>query len=379
MVPDWEKLKREHSLELVDGVRLQIERADTELIDPETFAKSLDASISATELLLAELARFGLLQISKKKHCSRCDALASAEDQAVGRCPRCDARYDELDEPFKITQVFKLPQGRRSRDISWLVTVHGMNTDGPWQQDFSWIIAKKLRYSAPILVFKYPILRAMTLFERTQRLASTDLGERLSLAAGQASQRAGELSPAPDVILHSYGTLLFSRLLLNDRFSDLRFNRVILAGSIVRPDYDWSRHVKSGRIAHVVNHCGDKDIAVFVAEFMMPNSGPSGRVGFQDSVVSNVRAPGYDHGSFFDLDHMRANLATDGAWARFLTAPAERIAGNEIMVRPHHWAPNPLAFPARITLKLFSVVLGPLFWFIFQAWAAIKAIVWAKS
>lgn len=379
MGPDWERLKREHSAELVDGVRLQIERADTELIDPEIFAKGLDANIDATKLLLAEVARLGLLLISEEKHCGHCGALATKEDQSVGRCPRCDVRYEELDEPFKIKQVFKLPQGRGSRDISWLITVHGMNTDGPWQQDFSWAIAKKLRYSAPILIFKYPILRAMTLFERTQRLASTDLGERLRLAAAQASQRVGELRPAPDVVLHSYGTLLFSRLLLDDRFSDLRFNRVILAGSIVRPDYNWSSHVKSGRIELVINHCGDKDNAVFIAEFMMPNSGPSGRIGFLDAVVSNVRAPGYDHGSFFELDRMRANLAPNGAWDRFLTAPAERIAGDEIMVRPHHWAANPLALPSRIALKISSVVLGPLFWFFFQGWAAIKAIVWAKS
>lgn len=379
MAPDWENLRREHSPELVDRVRLEIERADTELIDPEIFAKGLNASIDATTFLLAEVARLGLLLISEEKRCGQCGALASEEDQAVGRCPRCDTRYDELDEPFKNKQVFKLQQGRRSRDISWLVTVHGMNTDGPWQQDFSWAIAKKLRYSAPILIFKYPILRAMTLFERTQRLASTDLGERLRLAAAQASQRVGELSPAPDVVLHSYGTLLFSRLLLNNRFSDLRFNRVILAGSIVRPDYDWSSHVKSGRIKQVINHCGDRDNAVFVAEFMMPNSGPSGRVGFLDPVVTSVRAQGYDHGSFFDLDRMRANLEPNGAWDRFLTAPAERIAGDEIMVRPHQWAASPLALPSRITLAVSSVVLGPFFWLVFQGWAAIKAIVWAKS
>lgn len=378
MGPDWENLKRDHSPELVDGVRLQIRRADTELIDPEIFAKGLDASIDATKRLLAEVARLGLLLISEERHCGQCGALASEEDQVVGRCPRCDARYDELDEPFQIKQVFKLPQGRRSRDISWLVTVHGMNTDGPWQQDFSWAIAKKLRYSAPILIFKYPILRAMTLFERTQRLASTDLGEHLRLAATQASQRVGELSPAPDVVLHSYGTLLFSRLLLNDQFSDLRFNRVILAGSIVRPDYDWSSHVKSGRIEQVINHCGDQDYAVFVAEFMMPNSGPSGRVGFMDPVVSSVRAPGYDHGAFFDPDRMRANLAPNGAWDRFLTAPAERVAGDEIMATPHHWAAHPLALPSRIVLKMFSVILGPIFWMFFQVWAAIRAIVWAK-
>lgn len=379
MESDWDNLKREHSPELVDGVRLQIERADRELIDPEIFAKGLDASIDATKLLLAEVARLGLLLISEEKRCGQCCALASEEDQAVGRCPRCDARYEELDEPFKIKQVFNLPQGRRSRDISWLVTVHGMNTDGPWQQDFSWAIAKKLRYSAPILIFKYPILRAMTLFERTQQLASTNLGERLRLAAAQASQRVGELSPAPDVVLHSYGTLLFSRLLLDDRFSDLRFNRVILAGSIVRPDYDWSSHVRSGRIEQVINHCGDKDSAVFLAEFIMPNSGPSGRVGFLDPVVTSVRAQGYDHGTFFDIDRLRTNLATNGAWDRFLTAPAERIAGDEIMARPHCWAANPLALPSRIALKISSLVLGPLFWLFFQGWAAITAIVWAKS
>lgn len=376
--PDWTELERGYPAELVEGVRDTLERADSPVIDPALLGPQFHSDVATTTRLLEDVARLGLLATEEVKLCGNCGVLASAEDRAAGTCPSCGSRYQELDTPFRSKRVFKLPQGRESRDISWVVTAHGMNTDGPWQQDFSWLIANKLRYSAPVLILKYPVFRVMVLFERTQRLLVTDLGQRLEAAIGHARQRGDELKEAPDVVLHSYGTLLFSRLLLDPKFAGLKFGRVILAGAIVRPDYDWTRHVASGRIEQVISHCGDKDTVVGLAQFTIPGSGPSGRTGFVDPVVRNVRAAGYGHGTFFDIEPMKANLAPGGAWDRFLTYPADRMAGAEAMEGPASWSPNGLAMVFRGLFKLLALPLGPPIWLAMQLIAAVKSVLTAK-
>lgn len=379
MVPDWTALEGDYPAKLVEGVRDTLERADSQVIDPALLGPSFQSDVATTIRLLNEVARLGFLAIEELKLCGNCDTLASIEDQTAGTCPKCASHYEELDNPFKLKRVFKQPAGRESRDISWVVTVHGMNTDGPWQQDFSWLIANKLKYSAPVLILKYPMFRVMTLFERTQRLLAADLGERLQTAVGHASQRGDELKGVPDVVLHSYGTLLFSRLLLDPRFATLKFGRVILAGSIIRPDYGWAQHISSGRIEQVVNHCGDKDWIVYLAQYAMPSSGPSGRGGFVDKAVRNVKATDFGHGTFFDIEPMKVNLAQGGIWDRFLTYPANRLAGENEMAGPAEWHPNRVAVFVRFLAKLLALIgLGPLIWFVMQLLSAVKAVVHAK-
>lgn len=372
---DWPTLKAEYPSVLVDALHSTLESAHSSVLDPTLLGPPFEADLATTVRLLKEVARLGVLTIEEVRLCGNCDALASVEDQAAGTCARCGSRYDELDTPFKTKQVFRLPAGRESRDVSWVVTAHGMNTDGPWQQEFSWLIANKLKYSVPVLILKYPVFRVMVLFERTQRRLVTDLGAQLKAAVAHARLRGDELKEAPDIVLHSYATLLFARLLLENQFSDLKFGRVIFGGSIVAPDYDWAPHVKLGRVEQVINHCGDQDWIVEIAQFVIPGSGPSGRNGFVDRTARNVRAKGFGHGTFFELEPMKANLLTGGAWDRFLTYPARTLAAEDEINGPSNWQPNPSAAITRHLAKALSPVLGPITWFVMQAIAAISAVI----
>lgn len=379
--PDWTGLADVYPAKLVQSLRDTLERGDVPLVDPALLGLSEGIDPATTMRLLDEISRLGHLAIEEHKLCGNCKIRVNPEDEAAGICSRCTSHFAELDFPFTLKRVFKRLAGRESRDISWVVTVHGMNSDGTWQQDFSWLIASKLKYSAPVLILKYPILRVMTLFERTQRLLAANLGECLQNAITHTHQRSSEMTDTPDVVLHSYGTLVFSRLLLDPRFESLKFGRVILAGAIVRPDYDWAQHIASGRIEAVVNHCGDKDWIVYLAQYAIPDSGPSGHVGFLDPIVHNVKARNYGHDTFFDIEPMKANLVPGGAWDRFLTYPAYQMAGEDedAMTRPATWSPDCLAIFVRALAKLLALAgLGPLSWFGMQLVSAVKAIVHAK-
>lgn len=377
--PDWADLGQRYPNTLISKVRAISERADTQSIDPQLVGLEIEIDVETTNRLLRELVESGCLEAEELQLCGHCGSAANQEDQEAGICSSCEKRFDELGSPFQTREVFHLPKGRQSRDISWVVTVHGMNTDGSWQQDFSWMISRKLKYSAPVLILKYPMFRVMVLFARTQRLLVRDLGERLEAAIGHANKRSGELTPLPDVVLHSYGTLLFSRLLLEPRFKDLKFGRLILTGSIVRPDYDWAQHVRSGKIEVVVNYCGDQDWIVSLAQFAIPKSGPSGRLGFVDETVMNAKAVGFGHNTFFNKEALKANLKNGGAWDRFLTYPQNRVVGEIAMPSLKRWAPNFASTTVRVVAKILAFAgLGPLIWLAMQLISAVKAALFAK-
>lgn len=299
--------------DLIDGRR-------TRELDP---VELLRLGYGTTEDLgraLETLANAGRVQRAEAWICpvERCGRAMSDEERLTGVCPYCETDFRETgDEPFART-VYRVP-GELSRDIEWMVVVHGMNTFGPWQEDLSWRLSNKLRYSAPVLIYKYGMVRLSVLLRFRHRQLVHALGRRLRRAAHFAAEFRRKR--APDVILHSFGTLLFARLLEDPQFADLKFGRVILAGSIVRPDHRWAHFVDSGRVEAVLNHCGDRDKIVELADAFIPGSGPSGRRGFLDEAVFSLVAAGYDHSTFFEPQGLDESLAPGGLWDRFLRLP----------------------------------------------------------
>ena len=71
-------------------------------------------------------------------------------------CPHCSADFrEEGVEPIKQTR-YRIG-GENSKDIYWMIVVHGMNTRGSWQEEISWRLANKFKYSAPVLIYKYGV------------------------------------------------------------------------------------------------------------------------------------------------------------------------------------------------------------------------------
>ena len=112
---------------------------------------------------------------------------------------------------------------------------------------------------------------------------------------------------------------------LSPDHSDLKFGRVLLAGCILRPDFDWQKHIDNKRVEAVLNHYGTADIPVRIAHWFIPDSGPAGRIGFSKPGPLNVPAEGYGHSEFFALEKLRAILTDGGVWERFLTLPTESL------------------------------------------------------
>ncbi|TBA29352.1 lipase family protein [Rhizobium ruizarguesonis] len=260
-----------------------------------------------------------------------------------------------------LNECFYRLVGEDSRDVRWMIVVHGMNSRAQWQEEFSWQIANRLRYSAPVLIYKYGWATIDVLVRWLHRRLAKRLGERIRIAITQAlaSQRPSK----PDIVAHSFGTHLLSLVLDDPEFEDLSFGRIITAGSIVRPDFDWDRLIANGRVEAILNHVGAKDIAVPAAQFTIPGTGPGGRFGYVAKNAINVCEPTFRHSDFFDPANLRAQIADGGLWHSFLTRPLEHFTPEGRFVPPH-WNRAPLAAraAARSVGYAVFVLAAPFSW-----------------
>ncbi|XXF09924.1 hypothetical protein J3Q00_06070 [Pseudomonas sp. D2-3] len=296
--------------------------------------------------------------IAVRSDAYRCPMAACARLLPAGMantvCPFCQADFQQEGVAPEVEPGYRL-LGESSRDIRWVIVIHGMNSRAKWQETFSWEIANRLSYSAPVLIYKYG-WATIDVFARWlhERLARR-LGERMRIAIEQAQK--SRLPTRPDIIAHSFGTLLLSRVLENPEFADLRFGRIITAASIVRPDFDWDRLIEQGRVEAVLNHVGGRDRAVPLAQYAIPGAGPGGKVGYLAASTLNVRTDEYGHSGFFVPENLGVAISREGLWQGFLTRPLAHFRPAGTFVPEPHWRPAPLL--ARVCTRALAYVL---FW-----------------
>lgn len=335
----------------VDALLAHIARGDTPELNPALSAASFGFDEPRTREFLDAAARAGLVERREAASCPSCGKPLDEEAVTGELCPLCMEAFGDHGGVQRRV-VYRL-EVHKTRDIAWLIAIHGFNTLGPWQQEFSWRIATKFKYSAPVLIYKYGLIRFSVLARWRHRALARQLGNTLRGAMEHA--RANRIPEPPDVILHSFGSQLFVHLLSLPEFEDLRFGRVIAAGSVIRPDYNWTERIKQGRIMAVLNHCGGQDCAVPFAQFFIPGTGPGARHGFGDPAAINIMSSDYRHSSCFRIAELEKNLANGGSWDRFLRGASETLTEELGQFRPEPW--RPVWRPVRGLVRFAGVVL----------------------
>jgi len=249
-------------------------------------------------------------------------------------CPYCRSDYRE-EGLHPTPEAYYRLTGELCRDLRWMIVIHGMNSRAPWQEAFSWEIASRLKQSAPVLIYKYGWATIEVLLPFAHRRLAKRLGARIRLAIEQAGS-AGR-NQRPDLIAHSFGTRLLSLVLEDPTFADLKLGRIITAGSIIPPNFDWARHLSDGRIEGVLNHVAGKDGSVPFAEWTTPGSGPGGKLGYTSSAALNVRNATYGHSDYFDSQNMAELIHKNGLWHNFLTRPLQYFSPAETFVVSNAW------------------------------------------
>ena len=158
-----------------------------------------------------------------------------------------------------------------------VVTIHGIRTTGVWQKEITPYLARHGLIPHHIDYGYFPALAFLFPFTRDRRLEKVRQELRL-LVHITGAQRIS-------VIAHSFGTFLAMEALLAENGA-LKFDRIVLTGSIVPRDFDWDGVLRDGALALAArNERATKDWVVSVADFVSRrlkwvswlNAGDSGR------------------------------------------------------------------------------------------------------
>jgi pimeloyl-ACP methyl ester carboxylesterase len=268
----------------------------------QSLGERLGTSASEVGPVLDQYYEAGVLSKRMGKFCPAPDCLIGViwEDEfGNDNCPNCGAELtDEWRRETPDTHYVIRQEGRAFPP--WILLIHGMNTTGDWQQRIAFIQGL-MGESSPFFSYKYGIKRIEPFFGVLQKWRTRRFLREYRQARMEAEQH-GVTGP-PDVIAHSFGTLIIGRALRAD--PSVKFGRVLLCGSILPPNFEWSQYFREDRALTVLNHFGGKDFWAKIAVRAIPNSGPSGRIGFVESSTCpdrlfNVRYPAYHHSDFFE-------------------------------------------------------------------------------
>jgi pimeloyl-ACP methyl ester carboxylesterase len=188
-----------------------------------------------------------------------------------------------------------------------VIALHGIRTRGVWQKQLTPVLAKSNLIPYPLDYGRFGIPRF---------LLSQTRDNVLDWFHREYDQiRKGENVKRPSIIAHSFGTYVLSQLLT--RYPEVRFDKVILAGSIIAENFDWEKCIASEQVLQVHNEIGTKDIWPRVVKrirWLIPGGGDSGTNGFinSQSVLENKCPVGHS-GTFFSGRY--------DEWVKFLLAP----------------------------------------------------------
>ena len=231
--------------------------------------------------------------------------------------------------------------------------LHGIRTLAAWQRGLSDLVDRygwtcRLdqwsygRFS--LLAFLTPWTREAKLRWLRRQYDSEIHNSRLDIERGQI----------PSVVAHSFGTYILGYALL--RFDFIRFNKVILCGSILPRDFPWDKLIERGQVQAVRNEFGVRDPWVKRVRCLVRGTGASGASRF---TCNHERLEQeefeYDHGDYFGLDHM------EDRWIPFLEKPFLEIRRSELrsrIPRPRSSAPWCLYGLLLVALVVFVVPIA---------------------
>jgi hypothetical protein len=225
------------------------------------------------------------------------------------------ARLDEIQEKLKDVLTEKPNESRtvaahEQSDIALakspqaIVSLHGINTRGAWQKEFTSVLSDKgLPHKPYDYGFFHPVRFAFRRSRKAEIRRFIDYYARQGFGPGKA----------PSVVAHSFGSYIVCIAL--ERNQEIYFKDIILLGSIVRRDFPWSKFTKTGRVRRVLNERAQKDVWVPRAKLVVPDAGPSGVEGFIDLAGGAVQERIHEH---FDHSEVLHELRYEHVWVPFL-------------------------------------------------------------
>ncbi|WP_155944442.1 hypothetical protein [Pseudoxanthomonas sp. Root630] len=180
------------------------------------------------------------------------------------------------------------------RDWPVVISLHGIRTTGRWQKELTdELVQRGFRHIA----LDYGYFPAISLILPWTRR------RKIRWLLDQYDKEMLDLTAPPSFIAHSYGTYLLTEAMSSN--SLMRFDRLILCGSIVRREFPWSTILIDRRQANLVLHeTGGRDFWSKVVAWLVSDAGSSGVDGFKDIAKAEV-LPGRETELVHEIKHAR--------------------------------------------------------------------------
>lgn len=116
----------------------------------------------------------------------------------------------------------------------------------------------------------------------------------------------GALRRYPSLVAHSFGTMIAG--LSMQKYEDIRFDKIIICGSILPPEFSWDLLFQRDQVSEVRHEYGMKDIWTRLGGRIVPHAGVSGAIGFGHSAphFEEVVYEHYRHSDFFGDSHIES-------------------------------------------------------------------------
>jgi hypothetical protein len=175
-------------------------------------------------------------------------------------------------------------------------SLHGIRTRGTWQKEIVPILSRAGFHPVP-LDYGYFMALQLAFFLSRRKQVDWFRDEYVRQCSRVHCER-------PSIIAHSFGTYLIAAAI--EKYPQIHFDRIILTGSIIRPEFPWEEFISRGQVGAILNQHGGHDIWVRIVEWFVADAGPSGGRGFDSDVgIIQQNHPGFNHGDYFyDLNYI---------------------------------------------------------------------------
>ncbi|ACH65287.1 response regulator receiver protein [Aliivibrio fischeri MJ11] len=170
-------------------------------------------------------------------------------------------------------------------------SVHGINTHGEWQKDFGrYIDGTQFSYiHVPYDYLYYPLTSFLCPHLRTEEVDR--LVEDLIMTAKKYPNATVQL------VGHSFGTYLIAEALAKLPVENApKFDKIVLNGSVLKSNFNWSKIVEKHGISKIINNCSLQDKALLASQSVAIGLGMAGREGFKGKLTNIIENRYYKGG-----------------------------------------------------------------------------------
>jgi serine/threonine-protein kinase len=235
-----------------------------------------------------------------------------------------------------------------------LFALHGIRTHAAWQKALM-EVAHMQQWNCRTFLWSYgyvSLLQFLLPWQRTRKIERFRDTYDLEVRNKDVNLTQGQL---PSIVAHSFGTYILGQALL--AYRHIRFDKVILCGSILPCDFPWDHLIARGQVKAIRNEYGQKDAWPGIVPWFVNDTGPSGRAGFATPChPDRLEQEEFfvSHSAYFDKGHV------EDAWFPFLnrTVP-ERLAATPVST-VRRSTNRPVALYLLIVLLAAAAVLSGL-------------------